>query len=70
MLRLKGECAALQGFCCRSWFVCLVVRVLCFVSFVGGWWSVGGRWLVVVGWLVVFGRRAVLLVPVVTALDE
>ena len=35
---------------------------------VGGWLSVGGWWLV--GWLVVFGRRAVLLVPVVTAPDK
>ena len=34
-------------FCCRSWFVCLVVRVRCFVSFVGGWRWVGGLRLAV-----------------------
>ena len=66
-------------------FVSLSVFVVSFRSLVvGGWWMVVGCWLVgwlvvwlvgwlvgwLVSWLVFVGRRAVLLVPVVTAPDE
>ena len=48
-------------------FVSLSVFVVSFRSFVvDGWWLDGLN----AGWLDGFGRRAVLLVPVVTAPDE
>ena len=65
-------CLVLQKYIAYAvMFVSLSVFVVSFRSLVVGWWLVvGGRLVDVGGWLVVFGRRAVLLVPVVTAPDE